>query len=163
MRQLLVSDSNIFIDLEYCQLTHKLFELPYHFCTPDLLFEFELKAQHAHLLESGLRTLTLSSQFVSDIKKLSKKYIKTSTYNLMSLLLAKQEECPLLTGDEALRDEASKEDIIVKGTIWILEQMVFHKILSKNEVLSALDTMKNSGRRLPFKKAKKLLESAKNH
>ncbi|MPW51138.1 DUF3368 domain-containing protein, partial [Moraxella catarrhalis] len=55
MQQMLISDANIFIDLDCCGLTALMFSLPYRFCTPDVLFERELRRQHANLLQMGLQ------------------------------------------------------------------------------------------------------------
>lgn len=158
MQSVLISDANVFIDLDCCRLTRLMFELPYCFCTPDILFERELKAQHAYLLDIGLVTLSLSAESMGYVYQLTANYRKTSIHDLMALSLAKQEKCPLITGDKALRDAAKKEAVSIKGTIWVLEQLVVHQKISKNEALAALDAMKNSGRRLPFDKAQKIIE-----
>lgn len=52
--QLLISDANILIDLEEGELLGLLFQLPYQFSVPDILFAEELEAQHAHLPGMGL-------------------------------------------------------------------------------------------------------------
>lgn len=52
--QLLISDANILIDLEEGELLNELFQFPYQFSVPDILFSEELEAQHAHLLAMGL-------------------------------------------------------------------------------------------------------------
>lgn len=155
MQQMLISDANIFIDLECCQLTHLIFKLPYRFCTPDILFEYELKATHAHLLNIGLVKLNLLPEFMIYAEQLTKKYEKNSIFDSMALSLAKQEKCPLLTGDKALRTAAKEEEIPTMGTIWILEQLVITQKISKHDAFFALDLMKDAGRRLPFDKAKK--------
>lgn len=47
--QLLISDANILIDLEEGQLIELMFQLPYQFSIPDVLFEEELEEEHQHL------------------------------------------------------------------------------------------------------------------
>jgi hypothetical protein len=51
---LLISDANILIDIEEGQLISQLFQLPYQFCVPDILFAEELEEQHSDLLHKGL-------------------------------------------------------------------------------------------------------------
>lgn len=157
MQQMLISDANIFIDLDCYGLTALMFSLPYRFCTPDVLFERELRRQHANLLQMGLQTLSLTGQSMSYVAQLSNQYHKTSMYDLMALSLAKQESCPLLTGDKALRDAAQKEVVLIKGTVWVLEQLVVHQKIVKNQAITALDIMKSKGRRLPFDYAKQII------
>lgn len=134
-----------------------MFVLPYRFCTPDVLFEQELKQKHEYLLAMGLCQLSLSSLSMHYVLYLKRIYIKNSTYDLMALSLAKQECCPLLTGDKALREASKKENVIVKGTIWILEQLIIHQQINKQQALNALELMEHRGRRIPFVLAKQLI------
>jgi hypothetical protein len=52
-----------------------------------------------------------------------------------------------------LRKTADKEAILVKGTLWVVEQMVVHEIITKEQALEAYDLMKKAGRRLPWPEA----------
>ena len=65
-------------------------------------------------------------------------------------ILIDLEEGRLLTGDMTLRKTADKEAMIVKGTLWVVEQMVVHEIITKEQALEAYDLMKSAGRRLPW-------------
>lgn len=157
MQQLLISDSNVFMDLECCNLLDLMFALPYYFCAPDILFEQELRQQHSHLLTIGLQLLTLNANSMVYVYTLNEKYSNPSMNDLMALSLAKQENCPLLTGDKALRDAAQKEAVLIKGTVWVLEQLVIHQHIDKSIALTALQTMQNNHRRLPFEKARQII------
>lgn len=68
-----------------------------------------------------------------------------------------QSQCPLLTGDLRLRRTAEKEAIIVQGTLWLIEQIVIHKIITIQTASSAYEKMKQAGRRLPWDIAKQRL------
>jgi len=81
-----------------------------------------------------------------------------STNDFFALALAKQEQCPLLTGDMALRTTAEKEAVVVLGTLWGVEQMVTLQIIDKATALAAYDKMQQAGRRLPWLVAKQRLE-----
>lgn len=159
MQQLLVSDSNIFMDLECCDLLHLMFKLPYRFCTPDILFEQELRQQHPHLVEIGLQLLSLTPDSMVYAYQLTAKYRNPSINDLTALSLAKQEKCPLLTGDKALRQAAQKEAILIKGTVWVLEQLVIHQQIDKATALNALQIMQDNHRRLPFEQAKQMINA----
>lgn len=160
MQQMLISDANIFIDLECCHLIKLMFELPFRFCTPDILFDKELKNQHSYLIKLGLNTLSLNSDSMLYVFNLQNIYKKVSIHDLMALSLAKQECCPLLTGDRALREASQKEAIVIYGTIWVLEQLIIHQKITLSTAFTALDIMKDNGRRLPFDDAKKYLEAS---
>ena len=60
--QLLISDANILIDLEEGQLIELMFQLPYRFSIPDILFVEELEEEHQYLPELGLQLDEVSSE-----------------------------------------------------------------------------------------------------
>jgi len=148
--QILISDSNIFIDMDVANLTSQMFALPYQFATPDILYYEELEEEHPNLLDVDLKILTLSSNTVRYTESIIRKYPKASRNDLFALALAKQEKCPLITGDMALRKAGEKEDIQIFGTIWIVDELIKHNIITKDEAMQAYDLMKQSKRRLPW-------------
>ena len=150
MQQLLVSDANILIDMEEGGLLSEMFQLPYEFVTPDILFYEELEEDHSNLLGLGLALKEVSSESMMYAMQLTSTYVKTSRNDCFALALAKQEECPLLTGDLALRRAAEKETAIVKGSIWVIEQLVVHQVVTPQRARDALALMKSNGRRLPW-------------
>lgn len=156
--QVLISDANILIDMEDGSLLDRMFQLPYQFMAPDVLFEDELKARYPHLLKLGLQLGELSPESIATVFALDAKYNGPSTYDCFALALAKQEKCPLLTGDRRLTNAAKKEAVVVMGTLWVVEQMVVHAILTKEEAIQAYETMEVNGSRLPWDIAKKRIE-----
>jgi hypothetical protein len=109
--QLLISDANILIDLEEGDLLDVSFRLPYQFSVPDILFAEELEAQHAHLVTLGLGVRGLSSEAMRDAAELIRRSRGASRNDCFALALARQEKCPLLTGDRDLRALAEAERI----------------------------------------------------
>lgn len=150
---LLISDANILIDLECANLSQTVFALGYRFGVPDVLFAEELEEQHAHLLTLGLETLSLSAQVVATMEQLADRYRRPSRNDLFTLALALAEQCPLLTGDAALRSAAKKEGADTRGTLWLIEEMVKQGLLSVEEGKAAYELMKKQGRRLPWDEA----------
>jgi len=156
---LLVSDANILIDIEEGGLLDVLFRLPYQFVTPDILYYEELEDQHGHLLELGLQTLGLSPDSMQYAGDLVVRYRGPSTNDCFALALASQERCPLLTGDQALRNAAEQELLEVMGTLWLVEELVRQGVISVDRAQQAYDAMKAKGRRLPWTTAKSRLAS----
>jgi len=148
--QILISDSNIFIDMEVAHLTSQMFALPYNFAIPDILYYEELEEEHPKLLDAGLKVLRLSSETIQYTESIIPKYPKAGKNDLFALALAKQESCPLLTGDGALRKAGKKEEIQIFGTIWIMDELIKHNIITKDEAMEAYDRMKSNKRRLPW-------------
>lgn len=156
---LLVSDANILIDIEEGELLDVLFHLPYQFVTPDILYYEELEDQHGHLLELGLQPLELSPDSMRYAGDLVARYRGPSTNDCFALALANQEQCPLLTGDQALRNAAEEEQLEVMGTLWLVEELVRQGVISVDRAHQSYDAMKTAGRRLPWKVAKSRLAS----
>lgn len=155
--QLLISDANILIDLEEGQLIELMFELPYQFSIPDILFAEELEQQHEYLLALGLTTRELTSQSMVHVMTLTQQYTQPSRNDCLALALAKQENCPLVTGDKALRAAADSEGVIVKGTLWVIEQMVRQQLINTTDARAAYQKMKTANRRLPWDIAEAIL------
>ncbi len=162
MTRLLISDANILIDLEDGGLIADLFKLPFQFQVPDMLFVDELEADHGYLLEHGLQLGELTPESMAEVEGLVKRYKKPSRYDCFALVLAKQEACPLLTGDKNLRQAAEQENVDVKGTLWIVEAMIKHQVITFKAARAAYENMKQKGRRLPWELAEKRLCEIEN-
>ncbi len=149
----IVSDANIFIDMLEGEILNELFLLPYQLIVPDILYYEELKLLHSDLLSLGLCLGELHSETMMEAEHIMAKYPQPSRNDCFALLLAKQEDCCLITGDKALRKAAESEQIQVFGTLWIVEQLVSSRNLTKEQAVSAYHLMRNQKRRLPWKTA----------
>lgn len=154
---ILVSDANIFIDLEEGGILEKAFELPEQIQVPDLLFHDELAEEHADLLSLGLRLGELSDMGMDRVQKLSSQYTAVSRYDCAALVLASEYGCTLLTGDARLRRAAEAEKVSVHGTIWLVERMLEEGLLRTADARTAFRAMKANGRRLPWAMADQML------
>ena len=160
--QLLISDSNVLIDLIVVNQIENMFSLPYSFAVPDILFDQELKEEHSDLLEIGLKIMPLKSDTVAYAFQLAEKYTKPGRNDLFALALAKQESCPILTGDLDLRNAAESESIILYGTVWVIDHLVLHRLLTINEAKSIYAEMRDKKRRLPWNIANAHLDEIEN-
>jgi predicted nucleic acid-binding protein len=154
---LLISDANILMDIEVGDLVAPMFSLGYQFAVPDVLYFDELEEQHAHLLDMGLQTMTLSAKSVARIEALSQTYARPGRNDLFALALAEDRQCPLLTGDAALRQAAETEQVEVKGTVWLIAEMVREQRITIAVARAALHKMRVNGRRLPWEVAEQML------
>ena len=155
---LLISDANILIDMEAGQLLEKLFQLPMQFAMPDILYWEEIEPGTPGLDALGLQILEVSGEYIDFAASLPAKYgTAPSPNDYLALALAKQEGCPLLTGDQELKVAAQAEDVTVMGTVWLLRSMVESQVLTVDGALTALGLMKDSRRRLPWTEAERIL------
>lgn len=156
--QLLISDANILIDLEEGGLIELMFQLSYRFSIPDILFVEELEEEHQHLVDLGLQLSEISGETMTYAMDLIPRYTRASRNDCFALALASQEECTLLTGDRALRNAAEAEQVMVRGTLWLVELMVRQSLINIEQAREAYDRMKEAGRRLPWSIAEARLE-----
>jgi len=150
--RLLISDANIIIDMDTGGLLRLMFRFDATFAVPDVLYEEELRADHPELLRLGLKRLELSEGTVVYAGRLVEKYrgLGASINDLLALALARQEECPLLTGDGRLRTAGRTEGIDVHGTLWLIEQMIRARTITVRQAGAAYAKMRDAGRRLPW-------------
>ncbi|ERS11325.1 PIN domain-containing protein [Alloalcanivorax xenomutans] len=151
--RVLISDANILIDLEEGRIIESAFMAPFDLCVPDILFHEELEEQHDHLLALGLGVLELSGESLGYAGALGQSHSAPSRNDLFALALARQEQCPLLTGDKALRVVAEQEGVDVRGTLWLVEHLVVCNLLDVAMARDAYKRMRERGRRLPWKLA----------
>lgn len=156
--KLLISDANVIIDMEIGGLIKQMFRLEYGFVVPDVLYEEELKENHSNLPKLGLKRRELQAAAVEYAVALGTKYPKPGRIDLMALALARQEQCRLLTGDQALREVGKAEGVEVVGTIWLVSEMLSAKIITKKDARTAYSKMKESDRRLPWAEIEKQLK-----
>lgn len=147
---ILVSDANVFIDLEVGELSARLFQLGHEIVVPDTLFEEELRVRHAGLLELGLNIRSLTPEQVRDALQMGTRYPSPSSNDLLALSLAKGLGCPLATGDKRLRAAADNEGVELCGTVTLIGEMLAGAIASAQEIDRSIGLMRRHGRRLPW-------------
>ena len=135
---LLISDANILMDIETGDLVASMFSLGYEFAVPNVL--------------------SVSADGVARVEVLSQNYGRPGRNDLFALALAEAESCPLLTGDSALKAAAESEKVEVKGTIWLISEMVREKRITVSIARASLNKMRENGRRLPWETAKNILD-----
>ena len=116
---LLISDSNVFIDFDCCGLLTELFALPENIAVPNILFYEELEEQHSELTDLGLMLLEVSDVGVDYAQALKREFNQPSVNDLLALSLAREQDCPLVTGDGSLRVVAKREKVAMKDRMSI--------------------------------------------
>lgn len=156
----LVSDANIFIDMAAGELLGCMFGLKDEFIVPKALYLDELRRHHSELPGLGLRLLEASKDYVEEAFRLGITYNHLGVMDTFVLALAKQERCPLLTGDAKLREAAEQECIETRGTLWVVGRLLTEGLLNVKDAGAAYEKMKNGGRRLPWLEVDRQLKLA---
>lgn len=160
--KLLISDANIFIDVKVGKQIEVMFQLPESFAVPNILYEEELLQRHPELPSYGLQVLEIEERFMREAYRLRGIYTQPSQNDLFALALAKQEQCSLLTGDKKLRAVAKKEDVTVRGTLWLIERLLEERKITITTAEQAYNRMKKEGRRLPWKEVDTQIKKFRN-
>ncbi len=159
---LLISDANILIDMAEGGVLEPMFRLPDTFAAPDVLFAEELSDRHPELPDLGLQLITLHGDGIIEafrLKQLVTGRDAPSQNDLFALALARQENCPLLTGDRRLRTVTTEHhpEIEVRGTLWLMERMKGSRLITAWDAALAYGRMKRSGSRLPWPEVERQL------
>ncbi len=155
---LLISDTNIIIDLDVGGVLEQMFRLQEDFAVPNILYLEELSEQHSELPALGLKILDIKEEFMRKAYELGGIYNKPGRNDIFALVLALQEKCTLLSGDSDLREAATSENVEVRGTLWVMERLFEEKLLDLASMEAAYVRMKKESRRLPWNQIDAQLE-----
>lgn len=158
--EIIVSDTNIFIDLFKIGLLREFCSGPFNVRTTDLLInELKIKEQRS-LVEKLVREGKIAvSKFapneIADILNLQEGNL--SVEDCSALYCATKNDCLLLTGDKKLRTTAESRNIKVSGIFYVLDSLLAAKTLSEAAYQKALSLLSQINPRLPAKEFKKQL------
>lgn len=149
--QVLVSDTSVLIDIERASLTARLFDLPYEFVVPDLLYEAELLDwMGPELLDLGLRVEELTPQETVRATELKRLKAMLSTPDVFAFCLAAERNWVLLAGDGALRAEATRQALPMHGVLWLFDELQNHNVCANATLSTGLEAIRDHPRcRLP--------------
>lgn len=149
LQSILVTDTNIWVDLENGGALVEVFQLPYQFLIPDFAIPELIRPRWETLEVLGLRAHELPAKQVVELGQLRQTHRNLSMIDLASFLLAKMLDVILVTGDKRLNELASAHGLAVHGVLWLLDEIVRFEALTPGQAAIALRRMLKSGARLP--------------
>jgi len=145
-----VVDANVLIDLHAGGLLPEALVRPFQLVAPDLIVAELDDPPGPILVSQGLQEESLSGPEMGEIARLKEQYPRAlSVMDLAALVLAKRLSSLLLTGERLLRAVGETEGVTIRGTLWLLDQMIASDTLSALKAADALERMLIAGRRLP--------------
>lgn len=160
---LLVTDTNIWIDLKNGDVLEKVFSLPANF----ILSVFASQEFHEDLwtllLNLGARAEELDTVQIIEVYRLRQNIHSVSIYDLSALVLARDLSAVLLTGDDPLRRCAVGHGIETHGILWLLDELVCNRVITKSQAASSLKRMCDRGARLPSEEVETRLKARKRN
>lgn len=149
LQSVLVTDTNIWIDLENGGILVEVFRLPYQFLIPDFAIPELIRPRWETLEVLGLGAHELPVEYMVELGQLRQSHRNLSVIDLAAFLLARMLEATLLTGDWRLNELANASGLSVHGALWLLDEMVHFKALTPGQAARALARMLELGARLP--------------
>ncbi len=148
----LVSDTSVIIDLERGAFLNAAFSLSYRLAVPDLLYERELRGEWGdELIKLGLSVEELDGEGVALALRFRESTPSLSLPDSFALVLAKQRQWTLLTGDKVLRQLAIQEHTACYGVLWLIDQLNDQSIVTPAALLEGLQAIARHPRcRLPL-------------
>ena len=148
---LLVSDANIFIDLQKLDLLHLFDKLGFTVATSDFVFA-ELNALQQSIIKSlhieiytmdGSELLLFYQEFQdNDFKKIS--------YQDYSIFyFARKYDGEVLSNDKRLREYAKQQKVSVRGLFFILDTIIELDLITQHEMVIKLKLLLKINKRIP--------------
>lgn len=160
------SDTNIWFDFEAIGHLEHPFLLNHSYFISDFTYDEEINSSEEikKIVTIGCLQLTpVNNEELALVNKLTIKYQNLSFYDLVALAIAIKRKWVLLTGDGLLRNAAVNEKIECHGSIWIYDQLIREKKISKscyNQcLLKLLDLVNQGKRRLPIEELVKRINN----
>lgn len=153
--QYISSDTSVWIDYIMINLLELPFRLPCVFCMSSDAIRDELLSPpnfREQLVSFGLLSLDLDDAELQLVIEYGRKYPQLSVYDRIALAIARNRKFELLSGDGHLRKAATKENVEVHGTLWILDQLLSQSLITDIEydiALQRLDSVNGFEVRLP--------------
>ena len=161
--KLIISDTNIFIDLISINVLDKLFLLPCDICTTDFVInEIRWPNQRAeidkHIITKELEEVSFGFNELVKISELHSNNSISMT-DCSVWYLAKETGGRLLTGDGKLKRAAEGDNVKVSGILYIFDNLVEYNIVDKASAAVLLKQLMAINSRLPKAECEKRIDA----
>lgn len=157
MEKIVVSDTNIFIDLISVNLLDGFFNLPWEIHTTDMIMK-ELKDSNQKAVVDAFRQLgslkvkEFDGNEMQELMRMRKRALESSNASIQDCSvwkLAKNLDCSLLTGDNRLRKVVQKDNVEVHGILYLFDKMLEHQVINHETAITKLQSLFSINTRLP--------------
>ena len=161
METVVVSDTNIFIDLYDVGLLNEFFSMDIQVHTTDFIInELTVEDQKRSVLDFADRLYI--KKFTADelvnlfaFQQKKQKDTNVSIQDCSVWSYAQENDYTLLTGDGKLRKSAIKEGTRVRGILYLFDKMVSDGIISPYKASEKIQQLRSKNGRLPSKEIDK--------
>ncbi len=161
---LVISDTNIFLDLISVNLLEEFFQLPCRIETTDFVIDEIIQPNQLDSVQkfiSSKKLAIISFSFeelikINDIFDNSKN--NTSMADCSVWYRAKETSGRLLTCDAKLRKAAEADNVKVSGILYVFDNLVEYRIINKIEAAKLLENLISVNSRLPKGECEKRIQ-----
>lgn len=153
--EIIVNDTNIFIDLHSIGLLRKLCDLPYDVRTVDFVINeikhsAQLESLSTLISEGKIKVETFNTEELGEIiEEHSTVPGNLSVPDCSVCYYARKHSATLLTGDRQLRKYAEATNVAVRGVLFIFDELVDKSIIEAGIAAQKLNELTNINVRLP--------------
>ena len=165
---IVINDTNIFLDLYDVDLLDTFFQLPLQVHTVDFVVdEIKRLAQRVviqQLISQGMLVVkdfssaSIPNLFQFNVECGGNLTLTDSAVIFYALSLS---GCRILTGDRQLRNRAEERGIAVSGILYVFDQLVEHGLLPPSEAAQKLEALFKINTRLPKREIEARIEKWK--
>lgn len=155
--QIVVSDTNVFIDLIDADLLDVFFQLPWEIHTTDAVIlelkrQFQLELVNKYIQMERMKVVTFEAATIMQIARLCSTQKGKSNVSMTDCTVwyyAKENGYKILTGDRQLRNAALKDGVEVHGVLYIFDKLVENSIIPEFYAAKQLRVLFSLNPRLP--------------
>lgn len=168
-QELIVSDTNIFLDLFDSNLLKEFFALPYEIKTTMLVFSEIRNDKQLQTIKPFVDSKKLVIERMTEKEFKDCFTLKLTTPGDLSIThcsvwqTAKKHNAKLLTSDKNLRKAAEEDNLKVHGMFFVFEEMLFHKLITYEKACNAVKVLEQNNKRFPKKIAETKLREWQNN
>ena len=166
--KIVISDTNILLDLLSQNILEDFFSLPCEICTTDFVIDEIVQPDQQKIIDSFVKSKKLevvqfSSSEFSNITNLFVMNPNNASLTDCSVwYYAKQTNGRLLTGDGKLRKAAENDNIKVSGILYVFDNLIEYGILSEKDAADLLENLMKINLRLPKDECEKRILKWRN-
>ena len=166
--RIVISDTNIILDLLFLNMLDDFFSLPCDICTTDLVIDEIVQPAQQKIIDSFVKSRKLEVvQFSpSEFSNITNLFVmnpnNASLTDCSVWYYAKQTNGRLLTGDGKLRKAAENDNVKVSGILYVFDNLIEYGILSEKDAADLLENLMKINMRLPKDECEKRILSWRN-
>jgi predicted nucleic acid-binding protein len=164
--KIVITDVSVFFDLFHLQVLPEFFALELEIHTTDFVYnEITNSAQKSEFAiferSKKLHIIKITPDEEDEIRAMRLFRSNKSFPDRTVLWKAKQYNCVLLTCDNRLRKEAEDHGVEVRGSIWVINELISNQIITVTKGIELLKQIKLVNPRLPMDEIDKLIKRLK--